>query len=75
MSFLFGINNETLNSELQIARFRIKDENLKKYLNLKLFKCYPQNNSWKIEILENHEKNDFFYILNNWIRNNGVFFI
>ncbi len=76
MSFLFGINNEILNSELQVARFRIKDKDLKKFLNLKLFKCYPQNNSWKIEMLENQKKNDFFYILNNEeISNNNIFFL
>ncbi len=76
MSFLFGINNETLNSKLQIARFVDKEKDLKKYSNLKLFKCYPHNNSWKVEKVENNKKNDFFYILDSDdISNKDVFFL
>jgi hypothetical protein len=76
MTYLFGFNNSILKSELQIACFKNKDKNLNKHRNLKLFKCYPQNGKWKISIIDNNKKNDYFYILDHHeISNKDIFFL
>jgi len=76
MAYLFGINNSILKSELQIACFRVKDKDINKHANLKLFKCYPQDGKWKISIIDDNKKNDYFYILDHReISNKDTFFL
>ena len=76
MSYLFGINNSIVKSELQIARFKNKDKVLNKHSKLKLFKCYPENGKWIINIVENNKNNEYFYILDHHeISNKDIFFL
>jgi len=76
MSYLFGINNSIIKSELQIARFKNEDKVLNKHSKLKLFKCYPENGKWIINLVENNKNNEYFYILDHHeISNEDIFFL
>ena len=73
MNFFFGINNKIFKSEIQIPLFKNR---VSKPSNLKLFKCYPKNDKWILEQIENKKINDYFYILkNNDILNNEIYFL
>jgi hypothetical protein len=73
MNFFYGINNDVFKSEIQIPLF--KNRNFKKS-NLKLFKCYPENNKWILQEIFSKKINDYFYILNNKdILSNEIFFL
>ena len=73
MNYFYGINNETFKSQLQIPTFQNK---FFKPSNYQLFKCYPENNIWKIKEIKNKKINKYFYILNNEdINNNDIFFL
>ena len=50
MNFFFGINNKIFKSEIQIPLFKNR---VSKPSNLKLFKCYPKNDKWILEQIEN----------------------
>ena len=72
MNFFFGINNVLFKSEIQIPLFQ--NRNFKKS-NLKLFKSYPKNNRWILQLSSN-KINDYFYVLKNEnISNNEIFFL
>ena len=62
MNYFFGINNDIIKSKLTIPKFQNRSPNTNK--DIKLFKCYPDDNKWKLEeIYQNTNskyKNDFF---------------
>ena len=73
MNYFFGINNHIFKSEIQIPLF--KNRTLKTS-NLKLYKCYPQNNKWVVEEINNRKNNEYFFILKNKdISNNEIYFL
>ena len=74
MNFFYGINNQLFKSEVQIPLFQ--NSNFKKS-NLKIFKCYPQNNKWILQEISNKKIiKDCFYILKNEdISSNEIFFL
>ena len=49
MNYFFGINNDIIKSKLVIPKFQNRSPITNKHI--KLFKCYPENNEWKIEEL------------------------
>ena len=77
MNYFFGINNDVFKSKLTIPKF----QNRSPYTNKKilLFKCYPENNEWKIEeIYENYEsnsKNSFFILNESHTKNDDIYFL
>tara|TARA_X000001036_G_C20639194_1_gene790455 strand:- start:670 stop:1431 length:762 start_codon:yes stop_codon:yes gene_type:complete len=73
MNYFFGINNKIFKSEIQIPIFRNREL---KTSELKLFRCYPENNVWSIEETEKNKINDYFYIIkNDEISNKDIFFL
>ena len=73
MNFFFGINNHLFKSEIQIPLFRNREF---RETELKLFKCFPQNNKWILKEIENKRYNKYFYILKNEdIQNNEIYFL
>ena len=77
MNYFFGINNDIIKSKLTIPKFQNRSPNTNK--DIKLFKCYPDNNEWKVEeIYKNIDSNynNNFFILNNLeITNNEIYFL
>lgn len=73
MNFFYGINNDIFKSEIQIPLFKNK---VLKPIDLKLFKCFPQNNKWIVEEIKNKKVDDYFYVLKNQdISNNEIYFL
>jgi hypothetical protein len=73
MNFFFGIKNNIFESEIQIPLFKNR---VLKPSNLKLFKCYPENNKWILKNISKEKINDYFYILKNSdISNNEIYFL
>ncbi len=73
MNFFFGVNNHLFKSEIQIPLFRNREF---QETELKLFKCFPQNNKWILKEIENRRYNKYFYILKNEdIQNNEIYFL
>lgn len=73
MNFFFGINNDIFKSEIQIPLFKNRSLKPSKLL---LFKCYPKNNKWRLEKINNRKINDFFYsIAEEDIKNNEIYFL
>ena len=73
MMFFFGIKNFEFSSQLQIPLFQ-NVGNLSS--NISLYKCYAEENKWKILELTNNRLNDDFYIIeNDEIDNETIFFL
>lgn len=73
MNFFFGFNNNIFKSEIQIPLFKNR---VLKPQNLKLFKCFPQNNRWILKEVSNKKINEYFYILKNEdISNDEIYFL
>ena len=77
MNFFFGINNDIIKSKLTIPKFQNRSPNTNK--DIKLFKCYPDNNEWKVEEIykniDSNYKNNFFILNNLEITNNEIYFL
>jgi len=73
MNYFFGINNNIFKSEIQIPTF--KNKSLKP-MNVKLFKCYPENKKWILKDISNTKINKYFYALKNEnISNKEIYFL
>ena len=76
MNYFFGINNDIFGSKLTIPKFQNRSPQKK---DIQLFKCFPDNDEWKIEEILKNKDGDFknnFYILNNLeVRNNEIYFL
>lgn len=73
MNFFFGVKNDIFKSELQIPNFQNKQFKSSK---LKLFKCYPKDNTWVHDEIIDKKVNDYFYILkNDDISNKDIYFL
>lgn len=77
MNYFFGINNDIIKSKLTIPKFQNRSPNTNK--DIKLFKCYPDNNEWKVEEIykniDSNYKNNFFILNNLEITNNEIYFL
>ena len=73
MNFFFGLRTELISSEIKIPKFNYL--NLHYFKNHKVFKATPNQNRWKITNLNCDESNDFFFIDNNQIDNNSIYFL
>lgn len=73
MNFFFGINNNYLNSELQIPTF----QNRKIFPNsISLFKASIKNSKWELNKLQNNKINDNFHIIDeNEVSNSDIYFL
>ena len=58
MNYFFGINNDIIKSKLTIPKFQNRSPNTNK--DIKLFKCYPDNNEWKVEEIYKNIDIDLF---------------
>lgn len=73
MNFFFGIKNKILSSEIQIPIFTNRHPQL---LKTNLYRCFPENNYWKINKIEKDKIEDQFYILkDNEIKDNEAYFL
>lgn len=73
MNYFFGINNNIFKSEIQIPTF--KNKSLKP-MNVKLFKCYPENEKWILKDISNTKINKYFYALKDEnISNKEIYFL
>lgn len=73
MNYFFGINNNIFKSEIQIPTF--KNKSLKP-MNVKLFKCYPENKKWILKDISDTKINKYFYALKNEnISNKEIYFL
>ncbi len=73
MNLFFGIKNEILSSEIQIPIFTNRHPKL---LRTNLYRCFPENNNWKINKIEKDKIEDQFYILkDNEIKDNEAYFL
>ena len=55
MNLFFGIKNEILSSEIQIPIFTNRHPKL---LRTNLYRCFPENNNWKINKIEKDKIED-----------------
>ena len=73
MNYFFGIKHDILKSEIQIPLFQNR---ILKLSNLKLFKCYPENEKWVLKNISNTKINEYFYFLKNEnISNKEIYFL
>lgn len=73
MNFFFGLNNKIFKSEIQIPIFKNR---IFRPMNLKLFKCHPEDNRWKVKEVLDAQINKYFYVLKNeQIANNEIYFL
>ena len=77
MNYFFGINNNIFKTKLTIPKFQNRSPHTNK--DIQLFKCYPDNNEWKVEEIYKNKDSNFknnFFILNDLeIRNNEIYFL
>ena len=77
MNYFFGINNNIFKSKLTIPKFQNRQPHTNK--DIKLFKCFPDNNQWNIEeIYKNKDsniKNNFFILNDLEIKNDDIYFL
>ncbi len=77
MNYFFGINNSIFKSKLTIPKFQNRSPNTNK--DIQLFKCYANNNEWKVEEmyknLDSNFKNNFFILNDLEIKNNEIYFL
>jgi len=77
MNYFFGINSDIIKSKLTIPKFQNRSPNTNK--DIKLFKCYPDNNEWKVEEIykdtNSNYKNNFFILNDLEIVNNEIYFL
>jgi len=72
MNFFFGIKNKYLSCQLTIPRFQ--NSGLTN-IDYKVFEAKPLNKKWIIKKTEIKENNEFFFIENNFIDNDKIFFL
>ena len=77
MNYYFGINNNIFKSKLTIPKFQNRSPRTNK--DIRLFKCCPIDNEWKVEEIYRNQDNNFknnFFILNDLeIRNDEIYFL
>ena len=72
MNFFFGINNKYLKCQIKIPIFKNNGEI---NYNLKLFSCNINSKAWEIKKLNLIPKENFFYLNNDIINDNKIFFL
>ena len=77
MNYFFGTNNNIFKSKLTIPKFQNRSPDTNK--DIQLFKCYPDNNEWRVEEIykniDSNFKNNFFILNNLEIRDNEIYFL
>jgi len=71
MNFFFGINEKYLNSTITIPKFN----NNSLYKNYSVFSAKPNGNNWAIQKVKCNQSDHFFFIENQIIKNNLIFFL
>jgi hypothetical protein len=73
MNFFFGIKNKSINCKLTIPKFDNYLVNQNK--NIKLYSAFPKNLKWVIKELHTRSDDNFFFLENNLIDNNSIYFL
>ena len=71
MNFFFGFNNDFIKSLLTIPKFN----NNSVYKNYSVFSAKPKNNQWNIEKIKCNQNDYFYFIENDKIKNDLIFFL
>lgn len=71
MNYFFGFKNSYFKCNLTVPKFQ--NNGFKK--KLMLFEAYPKNNFWKINKVNCDSNDNFFFLENNIIENDKVFFL
>ena len=73
MNYFFGLNTDTILSEIKIPKFNYL--NLHYFKHHKVYKATPKQDKWKLTDLKYIEKDDFFLINSDQIDNNSIYFL
>lgn len=72
MNFFFGIKNNIISSKISIPKF----QNSGKLLNdVSLYQAFIKNNTWNIKKVDCKQNDSFFFIENDIIENDKIFFL
>ena len=72
MNFFFGFKNEFINCKLTIPKFQNSGRMDPK---ISLFSARPLNNSWQIKKLDARYDDNFYFVDNDLIENDKIFFL
>ena len=72
MNFFFGIKNKEISTKLTIPRFRNREP---KKIKCSLFSAEIINNEWVIKNVTKGNNENFFFLDNNLINNDLIFFL
>ena len=72
MNFFFGIKNSIFSCKLTVPKFKNFGKSSK---DINLYEAFPKNNLWTINKVDCEENELFFFLNNDKIENNKVFFI
>ena len=72
MNFFFGFKNEFINCKLTIPKFQ-NSGNIAREISV--FSARPSDNNWQIDKLDPRHDNNFYFVDNNLIENDKIFFL
>lgn len=72
MNFFFGIKSNNLTCKITIPKFQNFGKSKE---DIKVYEAAVEENSWKIKETKCHHNKSFFFVEDNFIENNKIFFL